>query len=67
MSRIYIITDKSDASRVRFVRAHTLAGALRAVAEAEYLASPASTDEVYKAMKDGHAVLDAVAAEQVDL
>jgi ActR/RegA family two-component response regulator len=67
MSRIYIVTDRADASNVRFVRAHTLATALRAVAESEYHAAPASTDDVYKAMKDGHAVLDAIEPERVTL
>jgi hypothetical protein len=67
MSRIYIVTDRADTSNVRFVRAHTIAGCLRAVAESQYHAAPATTDDVYQAMKIGAAVLDAADPEQGSL
>lgn len=68
MSRIYIVTNKAGTAVVRYVRAHTLAGAMRAVAEEHFSAGPASTEQVFQAMKaDAFDVLDAVAPERVDI
>jgi hypothetical protein len=59
MSRIYVVTDRGLKSAVRWVRANTLAGALRAVAEELFEVHAASSDEVYRAMSTGVKVLDA--------
>jgi hypothetical protein len=67
MSRIYLVTDKGNGRTVRYVRALSLNGAVRALAAELFDAKAASSDEVYQAMKSGAEVLDAVkAAEEVD-
>ena len=61
MSRLYIITDKTTKKVARYVRANTLNGAVRALAEELYSAEAASTDQMFAAMKAGNMdVLDAV-------
>jgi hypothetical protein len=67
-SRIYIITQRADASVVRYVRANTLAQAIRALADETFLASPASTEDLYRAMKAGQfEVLDAAGDESTPI
>ena len=66
MSRIYVVYVKGGAT-VRWVRANSLNGAIRAVAAEKFTAKAASTEEVYQAMSQGAEVLDAVAPEQVDI
>jgi hypothetical protein len=66
MSRLYTVTDKQG-KVVRYVRAHTLNAAVRAVAEELFSAKASTTDEIYLAMTKGAAVLDALAPEQADI
>lgn len=61
MSRIYVVTDRGLKSAVRWVRANTLAGAMRAVAGELFEVHAATSDEVYRAMSTGVGVLDACA------
>lgn len=64
MSRIYVVRDRQTGAVESYVRANTLAGAIRAVAETLFTATPATTDEIYLASKSGKFdVLDAVAPE----
>jgi hypothetical protein len=68
LSRIYVIKGRKSGELVRYVRAHTLNGAVRALAEEKFAASTASTEELFQAMKtDTFDVLDALAPTQVDL
>lgn len=67
MSRIYKITNRRSSDVQRYVRAHTLNAAVRAYANEIFLAAPVTTDEMFLAMKEGFAALDAVAPEQLDL
>ena len=61
MSKIYLITSKSDQSVIRYVRANTLNGAIRALTDELYEVEAADTDQLYRAMQDGGLkVLDAV-------
>ena len=62
MSRIYVVTNRAAGDDVveRYVRAKNLNAAIRAVAHEQWTAHAATTDEVYQAMKDGAAVLDAL-------
>lgn len=67
MSRIYTITDRMGCV-VRYVRAHTLNGAVRAYANEHFKASASSTDELFQAQKAGEFdVLDAIDPEQRDI
>jgi hypothetical protein len=64
MSRIYLATEAKSGATVRYIRAKTLAGAIRALAAEEFVVKPATTDEIYSASKAGtFDVLDAVDAE----
>lgn len=65
MSRIYEIRSKMGAS-LRYVRANSLNGAVRAYSDEVMVAKAMSPDEVYAAMKDDKEVLDAVAPEQME-
>jgi hypothetical protein len=56
VARIYKVT---DADSVQWVRASNLAAAIRYVARARFIAVPATTDQVWKAMEGGAKVLDA--------
>ena len=53
MSKIYIVRRKSDGEVLRYVRAKTLVGAVRAHAEELFEAKPATTEEVYQATRAG--------------
>lgn len=66
MSRIYIVTNRAGVE-LRYVRANSLNGAVRAYANEKFSARIANTDEVYQAMKGGAEIMDAVAPEQVDI
>jgi hypothetical protein len=67
-SRIYTIRNKATGKLTRYVRANTLAGAIRAVAEEHFSATPSSTDDIFLASKAGaFDVLDAVRPEQIDI
>jgi hypothetical protein len=48
MSRIYVVR-KRDGSLVRFVRANTLNGAVRALADEVFEAKAATTEDIYQA------------------
>jgi hypothetical protein len=62
MSRIYRITHRTAGHHIRFVRAATLNGAVRAVAADLFHVEPASTDDIVKASADGSLdILDALA------
>jgi hypothetical protein len=63
MSRIYIVTNKEN-DVDQYVRANTLNGAMRAVANQTYIARTATTDEMFLAFKAGLVVLDAVKDEE---
>ena len=61
MSRIYAVSDKKSGKVVRYVRAKTLNGAVRAAAAELYDAKATTTDDIYLAAKAGSfTVLDAV-------
>lgn len=62
MSRIYVVRKRdAQGALVRYVRANTLNGAVRAVAEELFTAAATTTEEVFQAMKSGHFdVLDAL-------
>ena len=67
MSRIYTVRNKTS-GKCRYVRAQTLASAIRAVAQENFTAKAASTEEIYQASVDGSfTVLDALAPEQIDI
>jgi hypothetical protein len=64
VSRIYTVRNKTNGKLVRYVRAATLASAIRAVAGEHFDAEAATTDEIYVASKNGtFDVLDALAPE----
>lgn len=66
--RIYTVRNKTSGKLQRYVRANTLAGAIRAAAEELFTAAPASTEDMFQAAKSGTMdVLDAVKPEQVDI
>lgn len=66
--RIYTVRDKSNGKPVRYVRAHTLNGAIRAVAAEQFTAEAADTEDLYQAMRAADfKVLDAIEPEQVDI
>jgi hypothetical protein len=68
MARIYTVKNKTSGKIVRYVRANSLNGAIRAVAGEQFDAAPASTEDVFQAAKGGTLnVLDALAPEQVDI
>jgi hypothetical protein len=61
VSRIYIVTHAKNESLIRFVRAKTLNGAVRALASELFEAKAASAEDIVKASKDGSFdVLDAL-------
>jgi hypothetical protein len=63
-SRIYTVRNNTSGKLVRYVRANTLGGAIRAVAEEHFAARPATTDEIFQASKSAtFDVLDALAPE----
>jgi hypothetical protein len=67
VSRIYTVRNKTNGKLVRYCRANSLNGAVRAVADELYTAEAATTDEIYVASKAGvFDVLDALAPEQLD-
>lgn len=66
-ARIYKITNRHSGDVQRYVRANTLNAAVRAYAHELFEASPATTEEMYQAMKNGFDALDAVEPEQLDL
>lgn len=60
-SRIYVVTDMGTRKIVRYVRANTLNGAIRAVARELFDAAPATTEQMWQASKAGAMdVLDAL-------
>ena len=64
MSRIYTVTDRKTGKVARYVRASTLASAIRAHAEELYAAAPATTEEIFQVAKAGKlSVLDALAED----
>lgn len=66
--RIYTVRNKTSGKLQRYVRANTLACAIRAAAEELFTAAPASTEDMFQAAKTGTMdVLDAVKPEQVDI
>lgn len=66
--RIYTVRNKTSGELVRYVRAHTLNSAVRAVAGEQFTAAPSSTEELFQATKTAQLdVLDAVAPEQSDI
>ena len=66
MSKIYIVTHAKAGSLIRFVRAQTLNGAVRAVARDLFAVTAASTDQIVEAAQAGTLdILDAL-AEPVD-
>ena len=68
MSRMYVVRRRASGVLVRYVRAHTLNGAVRALADEKFAASAATTEEIFQAIKkDAFDVLDALAPIQVDL
>lgn len=61
MSRIYLVSVKDTTRPVRYVRANTLSGAIRAFANEIYEARPATSEDMWQASKGGDlAVLDAL-------
>lgn len=66
MSRIYVVTTKASGVE-RYVRANTLNGAIRAIANEDFTALAATTDQLFLAFKAGFEVLDAIEPEQLDL
>ena len=59
--RIYVVKAKDSGKVVRYVRAKTLAGAIRARAEELFEAHAATTEDVFQAAKaGGFKVLDAL-------
>jgi hypothetical protein len=62
MSRIYVVTH-TESKDQQFVRANTLTGAIRAVANQTFSAKAATTEEMYQAFKLGLTVIDAVKEE----
>lgn len=65
MSRIYVVVGRGV---TRYVRAHTLSGAIRAVAEEHFEARAATAEDVVAAAQAGKLdVLDALKPEQVDI
>lgn len=67
MSRIYVVRTNADGKLVRYVRANTLAGAIRAASEELYSAAAATTEEIFQASRKGQFdVLDALKPEQID-
>jgi len=63
MSRIYIVTERETGVEL-YVRAHTLAGAIRAIADQHYTAATATTEQMFLAFKAGLTVLDAIESEE---
>ena len=68
MSRIYLVTHRrtdtltEEGTLVRFVRASTMNGAIRAVAADLFHVEPASTDDIVRASQNGSLdILDALA------
>ena len=62
MSRIYIVTHSRQDNLIRFVRAQTLNGAVRALARDLFHVVPASTDQIVEAAQAGTLdILDALA------
>jgi len=62
MSKIYIVTHAKAGSLIRFVRAQTLNGAVRAVARDLFAVTAASTDQLVEAAANGSLdILDALA------
>lgn len=59
MSRIYVVTDR-ETQIDHYVRANSLNGAVRAVANEKYTAKTATTEQLFQAYKIGITVLDAV-------
>lgn len=66
MPRIYVVTAKNGGAE-RYVRANTLNAAVRAVADENFVAAAATTEQMYQAMGAGSKVLDAVAPAQMDI
>jgi hypothetical protein len=62
MSRIYKITER-ETGIDRFVRANSLNGAIRAIANEKFTGASATTEELFQAFKVGLEVLDAVEAD----
>lgn len=66
MSRIYTVKQRAAGHLVRYVRAHTLNGAVRAVADDLFEATATTTEELFQAAKEGtFVVLDALEAEKL--
>lgn len=68
MSRIYVIRGRKSGSFERYVRAHTLNGAIRAHAAEVFEAKAATTDELFVAAQAGtFHVLDALEPIHLDI
>jgi hypothetical protein len=68
MSRIYTVTNKKSGAVARYVRANTLAAAIRAHSHELFDAAPSSTEDLFQAVQaKAFDVLDAVSPEQLDL
>jgi hypothetical protein len=68
VSRIYTVTNKKTGEIQRYVRANTLAGAIRAHANEIFDATASSTEDVFQAVQaKAFDVLDTVAPEQLNL
>lgn len=57
---IYVIKNKHSGAVMRYVRANTLNGAARAYSTELFHISRASSEDMFKAFKDGFDVLDTV-------
>ncbi len=65
--RIYVVTHRTK-KVIRFVRAHTLGGAIRAAADEHFDARAATADDIFEAAQAGTLdVLDATKPEQADI
>lgn len=65
MSRIYVVKHRETHAVIRYVRANTLNGAVRAVSNEHFEAAATSTDELFQASKAGtFDVLDALSVEE---
>jgi hypothetical protein len=68
MSRIYTVRNKNSGALVRYVRAHNLNSAVRAVADEQFTAKASTTEELYQAaIAEKFEVLDALKPTQTDI
>lgn len=64
--RIYVVTDR-ETGVDRYVRAKSLNGAIRAIANEKFTAKSANTEQLFQAYKGGLEVLDALDDGPVDI